>query len=312
MAADSTPKKAVRDLLYGALLATLSAGESIMEVYASGFDVQYKTDQSPLTEADERSHEILSSRLDGGIPILSEEGMSIPFEERNSWDLYWLIDPLDGTKEFIKGNGEFTVNVALMEFGRPLAGIVFLPAKDRLYWCSPGDGAFRAMGEAIGEIKHATAGDVQPQIASVLHYSTPIRSENRRHPSDSMKVVQSVSHVSAEEAAFIQSLRPAIGDFDTAAAGSSLKFCLVAEGSADVYPRFGPTMEWDTAAGHCIAEAAGCDVLDIASGSRCEYNKRELRNSPFVVLGPRLSRGSFWRDAVLSCAKSCLTKTQKA
>ena len=290
-----------QNLLSIGLRASLLAGDAVMQVYDSDFEVNLKSDQSPITEADRRSHHILVNRLGKQIPILSEEGATIAYEERKNWNIYWLIDPLDGTKEFIKRTGEFTVNVALMEHHKPIAGIVYLPAKRILFFGGRGFGSYRVTDNAVAKIKNSdSAGALQSALESAITLPNPDSLQALKK----IKLIQSISHVTEQETDFIDRLKTKYDGIETASAGSSLKFCLVAEGSADLYPRFGPTMEWDTAAGQCMVESSGCEVLDLAELAPLKYNKRVLRNGAFVVLGSRFSAGTSWRDSVLSFAQT--------
>jgi 3'(2'), 5'-bisphosphate nucleotidase len=292
-----------RDLLGGALRASLIAGDAVMQVYKTDFTVRRKSDHSPLTEADQRSQKILASQLSGEIPLLSEEGSQTAYGDRKDWSFFWLIDPLDGTKEFIKRNGEFTINVALIERDSPIAGIVYLPAKRDLFLGGRGLGAYRISGSAIERIQGSEPGGT---LEMVLGCATPLPDPHPVQTSEKIKIVQSISHVSPQEADFIRRLKTEVDGIEIASAGSSLKFCLVAEGSADLYPRFGPTMEWDTAAGQCIAESAGGEVLDLADASPVRYNKAQLRNNPFIVIGSRIKARTPWRDRALGCAQECV------
>lgn len=235
------------------------AGTAIMEIYQSPFTVEMKSDDSPLTAADRAAHVIIESGLQQlypEIPLLSEEGKCISYEVRNTWKRFWLVDPLDGTKEFIKKNGEFTVNIALIEDGYPVAGVVHLPALGKTYYGVKGDGAW------LEE-------DDTPPVR--IHPRTP-------GTSSGLTVVMSRSHPSSELDDYLRSINVA----ESISVGSSLKFCTVAEGKADLYPRLGPTMEWDTAAGQAIVEIAGGKVVDLA-GNRLRYNKMELLNGNFIV-----------------------------
>ena len=292
----------LEELLGNALLASLIAGDAVRQVYNSGFKVSYKNDKTPLTEADQRSHEILAGRLGKDIPLLSEEGRDAAFEERRNWELYWLIDPLDGTKEFVKRNGEFTVNVALMEGEKPVAGIVYLPAKKCLFFGARWLGAFRVDSADIDEIEASIQSKSYSVLDQALSRAVRLPLSLPEEKSLRIKIVQSITHVTPEEANFINKLKTRFDRIDTSSAGSSLKLCVVAEGSADLYPRFGPTMEWDTAAGQCVAEAAGCEVIDLAQGKPLAYNKPVLRNSSFLVIGSRIKSNPQLKQAVLDCA----------
>ena len=237
------------------------AGSAIMEIYAGEFSVELKGDASPLTCADRASHRVIADGLTAatpGIPILSEEGGDIPYQERAEWSRFWLVDPLDGTKEFIKHNGEFTVNIALVEDGRVIAGVVYVPAQDTLYFGCLEDGCWKSNdGENL----------------------VPIEVRKADHERG-LTVVMSRSHPSPELAKYLQEIKVA----EALPVGSSLKLCVVAEGKADLYPRLGPTMEWDTAAGHAIVEAAGGTVLT-EDGTPLRYNKESLLNPYFIVRG---------------------------
>jgi 3'(2'), 5'-bisphosphate nucleotidase len=236
------------------------AGAAILEVYASGESTaRAKADDSPLTEADLRSHRLIAAalrELTPGIPILSEEGAAIPYDERAGWRRYWLVDPLDGTREFLSRNGQFTVNIALVESHAPVLGVVQVPVSDTTYQGVPGVGAWRQTGAARPEPIH-----VQP------------------HAADPVRVVGSRSHRGDSLDGFLRRL----GTFELKAIGSSLKFCLVAEGSADVYPRLGPTSEWDTAAAHAVAVAAGGTVVRL-DGEPLRYNRKAELINPFFVV----------------------------
>jgi 3'(2'), 5'-bisphosphate nucleotidase len=240
-----------------------AAGAAIMEIYGRGFTVALKDDRSPLTEADRASHAIIQQRL-GSLeplyPILSEESDPRSFENRREWPTYWLVDPLDGTKEFIKRNGEFTVNIALIENHTPVMGAVYAPALDRLYSGLIGAGAWLAAGGAATR-----------RIAVAAEAPSPVR------------VVGSRSHASPALAQYLRH----IGEHELKSMGSSLKICLVAEGEADVYPRFGPTSEWDTAAAHAILTSAGGSMIAV-DGRPLRYNlKADLLNPHFLAFGDR-------------------------
>lgn len=237
----------------------IKAGEKIMEVYSREFGVQYKEDSSPLTDADLASHRVIEDGLlafTPDIPVVSEEGAQVTYSVRRSFERFWLVDPLDGTKEFVRRNGEFTVNIALIERNAPVLGVIYVPAHGVLYYGEKGFGAFRQEREG-----------------------RPVRLKRKLlAPGSPLRVIVSRSHPSPEVEEFLK----AHNAVSSVKAGSSLKFCLVAEGSADLYPRFSQTSEWDTAAGHAIAEAAGCTVTT-HEGSPLTYNKMALLNPGFVV-----------------------------
>jgi 3'(2'), 5'-bisphosphate nucleotidase len=237
------------------------AGAAIMGVYGRDIDVTFKDDRSPLTEADRLAHEVIRDRLAAltpSLPLLSEESPAADLASRRTWARYWLVDPLDGTKEFLKRNGEFTVNIALVDAGRAVLGVVYAPALERLYFGALDDGAWRQ--DAAASANRITVRGVA---------ATPLR------------VVGSRSHGSDEVGAYLARLGP----HELVSMGSSLKICLVAEGAADIYPRFGPTSEWDTAAAQAILESAGGRMMDRA-GRALRYNaKDDLLNPHFLAVG---------------------------
>ncbi|WP_167619046.1 3'(2'),5'-bisphosphate nucleotidase CysQ [Maribellus sediminis] len=257
-----------------AIAAAIKAGQEILKIYNdpdADFSVERKADNSPLTIADKASHNVIESFLkDTGIPILSEEGKAIAFEERKSWERFWLIDPLDGTKEFIKKNGEFTVNIALMEGRQPVMGVIYVPVSGTLYFGSQEEGAWKA--ECMTE--NCSIDDLKQQGKKL-----PVS----RSDETSYKIVGSRSHMSPETEAYVDQLRKDHPRIEIVSKGSSLKICMVAEGSADEYPRFGPTMEWDTAAGHAIANSAGKQLWLTDFSRELNYNKENLLNPYFVV-----------------------------
>jgi 3'(2'), 5'-bisphosphate nucleotidase len=269
-----------------ALRAAVAAGEEIMAVYAGSIDVLMKGDRSPLTEADKRAHARIAELLDpAGFPLLSEEGGRIPYDERRAWGELWIVDPLDGTKEFIKRNDQFTVNIALVRAGRPVLGVVYAPASGLLYLGSQALGAYRL--EAERPILRAVACEAPSCLERFVRLAQRIPFPP--DPARPFTVVASLSHRSPETDAFIEDLRRGHPDLALAAMGSSLKLCLVAEGSADVYPRFAPTMEWDTAAGQAVCAAAGARVVSAADRTPLAYNKPDLHNPWFIVEGSGLN-----------------------
>lgn len=256
-----------------AIKAALEAGQEILKVYNSNdFEVEIKNDNSPLTKADKASHlKIMEYLEQTSIPVLSEEGRDIPYEERKNWNQLWIVDPLDGTKEFIKRNGEFTVNIALVEAGNPILGVIYIPVEQTLYVGIKGIGAYKI--EDIESIKESNLNlENFLQIGSKL----PIKSTRP------YTVVASRSHLSEETEAYIKELKQQHPDLTFFSRGSSLKLCAVAEGAADIYPRFAPTMEWDTAAGQAIVEAAGGKVI-LRDGTPMVYNRENLLNPYFIV-----------------------------
>ena len=258
------------ELLVLAVNASIEAGKEILRVYGSEFAVEHKEDRSPLTLADRNAHNVIVSQLAGtGIPVLSEEGKEIPFGDRKAWKHLWIVDPLDGTKEFVKRNGEFTVNIALVEDGRPILGVIYVPVKEWLYFAHEGIGAYK--NEGI--IRDSALRDLK-ETAQKL----PVDTERTM-----FTIVASRSHLSDDTKAYVEGLKKKHGEVELISTGSSIKLCLVAEGAADVYPRFAPTMEWDTAAGQAIAEAAGKQVLVYHSKTPVVYNRENLRNDWFIV-----------------------------
>lgn len=242
------------------------AGDAIMAIYQqTDIATTTKADRSPLTEADLASHRHIVSQLmtlTPDIPVLSEESEHLPYAERQAWRRFWLVDPLDGTKEFIKRNGEFTVNIALIEAGKPVLGVVYAPVLKTTYSAAQGSGAYK---EEAGE--------------STTRITVTEFSEGAER---SLQVVASRSHAGAETEAFLNQLRQHY-PLEVISSGSSLKFCLVAEGRAQLYPRFGPTMEWDTAAAQCIVEEAGGVVHQLRTQTPLSYNKADLHNPHFMV-----------------------------
>lgn len=248
------------------LYIACQAGEAIMQIYGEeDFGVSAKDDNSPLTRADIAAHKVIEAGLKAltpDIPLLSEESVAIPWEERRQWQRYWLVDPLDGTKEFIKRNGEFTVNIALIEAGEPILGAVYVPTQDLLY-CGLRDGG--AWKIERGEQHRITVNKLTPE-QKVL------------------RVVASRSHRDEHLANWISKMKERFDEVELCNMGSSLKICLVAEGRADVYPRFAPTSEWDIAAAHAVLEAAGGELLDL-EGRPYRYNtKADLLNPYFMAL----------------------------
>ncbi|MES0874622.1 3'(2'),5'-bisphosphate nucleotidase CysQ [Sinimarinibacterium thermocellulolyticum] len=261
-------------LLDAVIELSRTAGERILDIYARDIAVHHKDDDSPLTQADLAAHQTIVAglaRLTPGIPVLSEEGADTPYATRRTWPQYWLVDPLDGTKEFIKRNGEFTVNIALIENHAPLLGVVWAPAKGVGYAGARGLGALRIEGKVRAPIKARAAANPPVFVVSRSHKD-----------------------------AALDTLLAKLPEHDAVSTGSSLKFCLVAEGSADLYPRTGPTSEWDTAAGHCVVECAGGEVLRLPDLAPLRYNEKDsLLNPGFVVIGDRRAG---WRERLLAAA----------
>ncbi|MFQ5735280.1 MAG: 3'(2'),5'-bisphosphate nucleotidase CysQ [Thermodesulfobacteriota bacterium] len=249
------------ELLKEVVAVAHRAGDAILEVYGSAdFGTTYKEEGSPLTLADKAANDIITGALAAltpDVPVLSEESKAEPFQVRKAWKRLWIVDPLDGTKEFIKRNGEFTVNIALVEDAWPVLGVVYAPALGVTYYGVKGSGAFRVSDGATSRI-------------SVSGYSGE----------GPLKVVASRSHRGEALDAFLSE----VGAYEVVCMGSSLKFCLVADGTAHIYPRLGPTMEWDTAAAQCVVEAAGGRVTDL-DGKALRYNREDLLNPFFMVTG---------------------------
>ncbi len=262
-------------LLEYAIEAALKAGRKILEVYnTSHIEVHLKPDHSPLTEADMKAHDTIVTGLKNtDLPVLSEEGKNIAYEVRREWKRFWIVDPLDGTKEFIKRNGDFTVNIALIEENRPVAGVIFAPVTDELY----------IGGSEIGAYKFKFANGYEGdkiRLPDFLKNGIRLPLQNE---SASYIIAGSRSHLSRENRRYIRKLMKEHPGAGIISRGSSLKLCLVAEGFADIYPRLGPTMEWDTAAGQAIVEAAGFEMVKYESGTPLLYNKKDMKNPWFIA-----------------------------
>lgn len=241
-----------------------AAGVAIMQVYSTDFNVERKDDNSPLTQADLAAHHVIVdalTKLTPNIPILSEESEAIDYETRREWQQYWLIDPLDGTREFVKRNGEFTVNIALIDRQKPVLGVVYAPVTEVLYFASLEHGAYKRLKQNSAIRIHTKALDLKQ----------PIVAGSRSHSDEKMQN-------------FMRNIENNLGvKPELISMGSSLKICLVAEGAADVYPRLGPTSEWDTAAAHCVLSEAGGDIVDEAGLALCYNSKRSLLNPFFFA-----------------------------
>ena len=236
----------------------LEAGNTIMEIYNRDFSIEYKDDKSPLTEADLASNEVIIKALEKyNIPIMSEEGKLIAYNDRKDWEYYWCIDPIDGTKEFIKKNGEFTVNIALIHKDTPVLGVVYAPAVGDMYKAKKGDGAFKNGQKLPLEVNET--------------------------PEKSLRVVASKSHLSEETQEFIDEVAKGTQSIEQVSKGSSLKLVMVAEGAADIYPRLAPTMEWDTAAADAVVRESGKMTYQFENKAAVVYNKENLLNPWFIV-----------------------------
>lgn len=256
--------KQIGDLLQIAIDAALLAGKEIIEVYETGdFSVEMKSDDSPLTKADQLSHQVIVEQLARyELPLLSEEGSTIPYDERKAWDYYWLIDPLDGTKEFIRRNGTFTVNIALMKGTVPVAGVVYAPCLDTLYYGGQGFGGYKIVNGSRTALPH---GD------NISFDELLIK--------DNVVIVASRLHSNSETEEFIKRFK----HYTLQSIGSSLKFMLLADDKADIYPRLAPTMEWDTAAAHAVLNAVNRKIYQLDLVHELEYNKQDLLNPSFIA-----------------------------
>ena len=272
----------MQELLESAVRACLRGGAEILSVYGTDdFQITHKDDQSPLTIADKRAHNVIVDELGSAstrLPVLSEEGEGIAYETRRAWTRFWLVDPLDGTKEFIKRNGEFTVNVALVEGHRPVLGVIYVPVDGELYFTSPEGGRLP---------KGAWVARVDPDVSLSEVFEKAEAMPRFGHDSH-LKVIASRSHKNEATAAFISSLEQEHGDIVEVQTGSSRKLCFIADGRADIYPRFAPTMEWDTGAGDAIVFYAGGSLSHHDSDGPLQYNKENLLNPWFIARGTRM------------------------
>ena len=260
----------MQTLLAVAIKAALEAGTEILKVYNTEFDVEHKSDNSPLTQADKNANEVINGYLiPTKIPIISEENKQLDFSERENWTRCWIVDPLDGTKEFIKRNGEFTVNIALVESGNPVLGVIYVPVSKELYFTS-------ADGQSSKKIIISSENDTVEEVLKNAENISPSKATSE------VKIVGSRSHLNEETKNFISEIEKE-NKVEIVSKGSSLKFCLVAEGLAHMYPRYAPTMEWDTAAGHAICNAVGVSVIDKTTEKHMKYNKPNLLNNYFLV-----------------------------
>ena len=265
--------KELNNLLEIAVNSSIEAGKEVCNVYKNEFDVKYKEDNSPLTTADTRSNEIINKYLvETRIPILSEEGKTTPFHERKKWEYFWIVDPLDGTKEFVKRNGEFTVNIALVHRNKPILGVIYIPVQKCLYFASSGTGSIKT--ENINDNKANYSINTLQKQGQLL----PLKKSNETYT-----IVGSKSHMTPETETYINRLKENHGKIEVFSKGSSLKICMVAEGLADEYPRFAPTMEWDIAAGHAIVKYAGGKLLNYETNEEFTYNSETLINPWFIV-----------------------------
>jgi len=263
----------LKEQLALAVKASIEAGNVIMEIYDSAdFETEFKKDDSPLTRADLESNKVIMSYLTKtDIPIISEEKKNLDYSERKNWDVCWMVDPLDGTKEFIKRNGEFTVNIALIKNGTPILGVIYVPVTQELYYANVEEG--KSFKIVVGDVK---------ELPDHL-FDEENQMKDRGDSDGKTKVVGSRSHMNEQTENFIEQLKKEGNNVEIVSKGSSLKFCIVAEGEADIYPRVAPTMEWDTAAGHAICTAIGLKVTNWETGEDLAYNKENLLNPFFLV-----------------------------
>ena len=264
----------IENLTLKAIIASLCGGAEIMSVYNTEFDFELKNDNTPLTLADKKCNEKIEEILENiTIPILSEEGKSINYNERKKWKYLWIVDPLDGTKEFIKKNDEFTVNIALIKNNYPIIGVIYVPAKNILYFSN----------ENIGSYKLSISADEVKNISSIEKLISNSKKLPVTKNVDKHVIVASRSHMSKSTEKFVENRKQKNKNIEIISIGSSLKICMVAEGKADVYPRLAPTMEWDVAAGHAIAKYSGCKILNSENHEELTYNKFDLYNPFFIV-----------------------------
>lgn len=264
----------IPSLFETAVAAILEASTEILKIYNENhFDIDYKADESPVTLADLRSSNIICNYLNRTkIPVICEELALVDYQVRKNWEYFWLVDPLDGTKEFISHNGEFTVNIALIRGGTPILGLITIPAQGLLYWGVVGQGAYKIKLSAIEDTRYS----------GLMEKATRV---SVRENGEEIRVAVSRSHLDNETKDFIERLKKEHLQTSSVQVGSSIKFCYIAEGKADLYLRYSPTMEWDTAAGQAIAESAGAKMVVLPSHASFHYNKEKLENPDFMVSG---------------------------
>lgn len=267
-------------LLKQAIGAALTAGEKILEIYNTDFAVEIKSDDTPVTYADKAaSQSIINDLRHTGVPVLSEEGEHFQYSQRKDWRALWIVDPLDGTKEFVKRNGEFTVNIALVEDHKPVIGVIYSPVFKHLYFASKGAGSYKVNAHhVISVLNNSPVPNLEPLLTGATRI--PLGG-----PPEAYTIVASRSHLSKEVSERIAKAKLVHNTVNIINTGSSVKFCWVAEGLANEYPRYGTTMEWDTAAGQCIVEEAGGSVIDQETKLPLIYNRENLKNNSFIVFG---------------------------
>ena len=264
----------IENLTLKAITACISGGAEIMSVYNTEFDFELKNDNTPLTLADKKCNKKIEEILSNlKIPILSEEGKPTDFNDRKKWKYLWIVDPLDGTKEFIKKNDEFTVNVALINNNKPIIGVIYVPVKNILYFSNENIGSYKL---SISPVELKNISSIENLISNSI--KLPITKNINKYV-----IVASRSHMSKETEKFVKDKSQKNKNIEIISVGSSLKICMVAEGKADVYPRLAPTMEWDVAAGHAIAKYSGFKILNFENGEELTYNKDNLLNPFFIV-----------------------------
>ena len=255
-----------------AIEASIFAGYEIMKIYNEDFNYELKGDLSPLTAADKNANDVINKYLETtNIPIISEENEQTDYETRKKWKKCWIVDPLDGTKEFIKRNGEFTVNIALIDNGKPILGVIYIPVEEKLYYADVEKGETYIIDFNKKNISEK----------SFFEKSVLIKKRDKTEKAK-IRIVGSRSHMNKETLKFIDNLKADNFEVEVVSKGSSLKFCLVAEGKADIYPRFSPTMEWDTAAAHAICKASGFSIIGEDTKEELTYNKQNLLNPWFI------------------------------
>jgi 3'(2'), 5'-bisphosphate nucleotidase len=266
--------KKIRSFLGAAIHAAMEAGSIIREIYHAGYTVTYKDDKSPLTAADIAANRIIKEKMSGTeLPLISEEEKLMAYESRRNYRYYWLIDPLDGTKEFIKANGEFTVNIAMIRNDKPVMGVVYAPVPDVLYFAEESIGAYR-----VDRAFQNTGTSSAVEEILLLAERLPLKAVERK-----FTIVASRSHLNEETQKYIDRIAIDHEEIEIVSRGSSLKLCIVAEGTADIYPRFAPTMEWDTAAGDAILRISGGKVVCSDGLLPLKYNKPDLLNPWFIA-----------------------------